>query len=203
MLERAQFAYNAGFRNTNSIEALTIILAISQAECGMGSATGCEYGCDAGGDAANSTCGIWQIYQPAHPGTRACASDPACCATLAWAISNHGTSFGAWSTYNSGVFRNYLAEARVAAIAVQSPTPTPTPTPTPPPTPVPVSPPATATSALPWLLIAAGGLGLAYWEVRKQGVQVSVSGGGFGESKVAIRRTTPTASRRPRQSAFD
>jgi hypothetical protein len=138
--ERVQLAYAAGFRNTAAVEALTVIVAISLCECGVGSGTGCEYGCDP--DSGSESCGVLQVYQPAHPGTSACASDPGCCFTLGWSISNGGTYFHPWTTFNNGCYQGNLNEVR-QVIAAQpppigpGPAPTPTPTPTPAPTPVP------------------------------------------------------------------
>ena len=74
--QRVQLAYAAGFRNSDAIEALSIIVAISLCECAVGSGSGCEGGCNP--DSGSVSCGLLQVYQPAHPGTSACASDPAC-----------------------------------------------------------------------------------------------------------------------------
>lgn len=153
---RAQYAYAAGFRNTSTLEALSIIVAISQAECGVGSATGCETGFCCGGAA-----GIWQIQLDAHPwATLSCAENPSCCAGYAFRISG-GTSFSAWTTYNNGAFRQYLTAARNAiAQAGIGAAPPPPPTPPPPTTPPPESPTTTTTpgssSFLPLALLFSG-----------------------------------------------
>ena len=199
--QRVQYAYNAGFRNTNAVEGLSIIVAISLAECGIGSSSGCETGCDAGGDAANSTCGVWQIYQPAHPGTRSCAIDPACCATIAWSLS-HNTGFTAWSTYNSGAFRSHLdaVRATIASMpapigAARAPIPNPPPTPQPPPPPV-TQPPASQSSAVLAALLLAGAVGAAWYGAR--GHKITVTGSqGFGEGHIAVSPRTVAGRRAP------
>lgn len=133
--DRVRFAYDAGFRNGGPIESLTIIVAISLCECGVGSSSGCEYGCNPDCCPPAPSCGVLQVYQPAHPGTADCASDPACCFRLGWDISNHGTSFSPWSTYNNGCFRQHLTEVRDAIAA--SPPPIGSAPPPPPPSPCP------------------------------------------------------------------
>ena len=107
--DRLTDAYNAGFRN-GATEALTVIVAISLCECGVGSA--CETGCNPDCCPQSVSCGVWQVFQAAHPGTAACASSPPCAATLAWAISNHGTTFAPWTTYRNGCYRSHLAAVR-------------------------------------------------------------------------------------------
>lgn len=47
-----------------------------------------------------------------------CAFDLACSAQAVYKISDGGTSFGAWSTYNSGAYLDSLAKVRGAAGAV-------------------------------------------------------------------------------------
>lgn len=119
MLQRAQAAKAAGFydgvqRNGQTIESLGIIVSISECECSLGHQPcddgGCNYDCCP----ASESCGQWQIFQAAHPGTAALASTLDGCAQLAWGISNHGTSFSAWSTFNNGCYLNNLNLARAA-----------------------------------------------------------------------------------------
>jgi hypothetical protein len=135
--QRVQHAYDAGFRNSDAIEALSVIVAISMCECGVGSA--CETGCNpdccgCGCSSGCQSCGVLQVFQPCHPGTSGCAVDPSCAFTLGWTISNAGTSFGAWSTYNDGCYQGNLGAVR-AAIASLPPPIGPAP-PSPPPCPV-------------------------------------------------------------------
>ena len=125
--DRITYAYAAGFRG----DALAIIVSITLCECGVGSASGCEYGCVP--DAAGVSCGVCQVYQPAHPGTAACASNPSCAFTLAWSISSHGTNFHPWSTYNDGCYLNHLASVRATIASMGAPIGSGSPGPSPPP----------------------------------------------------------------------
>jgi len=187
--QRVQYAWDAGFRNTATIESLTIIVAVSLCECGVGSSSGCETGCVQDCCPVAPSCGVLQVYQPAHPNTATCASDPACCFRLGWEISNHGTSFSPWSTYNDGCFRQYLTTVR-AAIAAMSTTKPPAPAPcpsgwslgsdglchptSPAPSPTPATPPAPSPSApsvgaAALLLVSAVAIGGWWWERRDPG----------------------------------
>jgi len=135
--QRVQLAYAAGFRNTDALEALSIIVAISLAECGLGGA--CETGCNpdccgCGCSSGCESCGVLQVFQPCHPGTAACASDPTCAFTLGYALSSGGVAFSPWSTYTSGAFQGYMTAARAAIQGLPPPIgPAP---PSPPPCPV-------------------------------------------------------------------
>ncbi len=113
--ERLDLAYAAGFRGG----ALVTIVAISLCECGVGSA--CETGCNPDCCPPCDSCGLLQVYQCAHPGTAACAVDPACAFRLGWQISNGGTSFTPWTTYNDGCYRAHVAA--VAAVLATLPPP--------------------------------------------------------------------------------
>lgn len=113
--QRIQDAYAAGFRGNG----LVTIVCISLCECGIGSATGCETGCNP--DSAGLSCGVLQIYQPAHPGTAVCASNPACCFTLGWQISSHGTNFHPWTTFQNGCWSNHIAVVTAAIAALPPP----------------------------------------------------------------------------------
>jgi hypothetical protein len=113
--QRIQDAYAAGFRGS----ALVTIVCISLCECGIGSATGCETGCDP--DSGGESCGVLQIYQPAHPGTAACASNPPCCFTLGWQISSGGADFHPWTTFQDGCWAGHIAAVTAAINALPPP----------------------------------------------------------------------------------
>ncbi len=106
--QRLQAAADAGFRDA----ALEAIVAISLCECGVGSSSDCEGGCNPdccpGGCGQCScpsagypcvSCGILQWFQYAHPGTAACASDPACAMRMAYSATGGqlGNLFGPWA----------------------------------------------------------------------------------------------------------
>lgn len=91
----AQAAYAAGFRGT----ALLTAVEVSGAES--------TFGANPGPSATNDY-GLWQINAPSHPSysTSQLLSDPLYNAQAAYAISNKGTNWTPWSTYNSGAYRN-------------------------------------------------------------------------------------------------
>ena len=63
--------------------------------------------------------GLWQINDLAHPNvTDACAFDPVCAALATYVISNSGTNWHPWSTYNGTRYNDYLPIARAAAADV-------------------------------------------------------------------------------------
>ena len=124
--DRVQYAYNAGFRNSQSVEALSIIVAVSMCECPLGSA--CETGCnpDCCGCGCNSgcqSCGLLQVFQPCHPGTESCAIEPSCAFTLGYSISNGGTNFSPWSTFNNRCYQSNLNTVRTTINSLSLGTP--------------------------------------------------------------------------------
>lgn len=125
------YAYNAGFRG----EQIVVIVSISLCECGS-QACGCNYDCCP----ASQSCGVLQIFQYAHPGTAACAVDPACAYRLGWQISSNGQSFHPWTTYNNGCYLSHTATVRAALAAMPAPIGS-GPGPPPPPPPEDVCPP--------------------------------------------------------------
>jgi Lysozyme like domain len=129
------FAQAAGFRG----EGVVTIVSISLCECGS-QACGCNYDCCP----PAQSCGVLQFYQPAHPGTAACANDPACAYRLAFQISG-GWKFTPWSTFNNGCWLSKAPMVRAAMVANPAP---------PPPAPPPVSPPAGG--GWRWALLGAG-----------------------------------------------
>lgn len=53
--------------------------------------------------------GLWQVFLPAHPQYNAASlTDPTYNAKAALAISNQGSNFTPWSTFNSGAYKTYL-----------------------------------------------------------------------------------------------
>lgn len=59
--------------------------------------------------------GLWQINNFAWPNVSdACAFQVQCNADAAWNISNHGTNWGPWSTFNNGAWENYVGSAKSA-----------------------------------------------------------------------------------------
>jgi hypothetical protein len=124
-------AVGAGLNSSQAV----IATAISAAESGhnpnnIGDQTLAHYG----------SRGLWQVFTKVWPpnsiGLSGSSwtdanigqlSDPKNNAHAMYVISNHGTTWQLWSTYNDGSYKQYLSLAQAAAAA-----PAPTPTPTPP-----------------------------------------------------------------------
>lgn len=131
----AQHAYAAGFRGDALNTAIAVALAESRGDA------------DALGDIGLQTrkwgpsVGLWQIrslndgYGTAREQQQrdqTANTDPATNARNAYAISNQGTDWGAWTTYTSNRHQGFLDRARAASAAVPADQVVPTPTPRPP-----------------------------------------------------------------------
>ena len=100
-----QYASAAGF----SGQALQTAVAISLAE----DTTSNPHAISPTGDY-----GLWQINLAAHPDvTQACAFDPYCAAQAAYRISQGGTDWTPWVTFNTGAFAHFLS---IAGDAIQT-----------------------------------------------------------------------------------
>jgi hypothetical protein len=97
-----EYASNAGFSGDDLNTAVAIAMAESS---GNPSAVG-DLNITPGG-----SIGLWQVNLKAHPEyTAAQLTDPQTNANAAFAIySAAGSAFTPWSTYNSGVYKQYLA----------------------------------------------------------------------------------------------
>jgi hypothetical protein len=59
--------------------------------------------------------GLWQINNAAWPNvSNTCAFQAQCNADAAWNISDHGTDWGPWATFNSGAWESYVSTAKSA-----------------------------------------------------------------------------------------
>lgn len=111
----AKVAAKAGFSYTSNVSTsagnvrqivVAVAVALAESSCNP-SATGQNSG--------SVDRGLWQINSYYHSEVSdACAYQAQCNADAAWNISNHGSSWSPWSTYNSGVWTNYLDTARSA-----------------------------------------------------------------------------------------
>lgn len=106
----AVHAYRAGFRG----QGLVTAVAVSGAE------TGGSFDADlnsppnhtSGPDNGSIDRGLWQLNSYWHREvSNADAHDPDAAARAAYRISNGGTNWRAWSTYNSGAYKKYRGEA--------------------------------------------------------------------------------------------
>lgn len=110
--EIARLASNAGFTGND----LSIAVAVALAESGGNP--------NAHGDLmlpGSGSYGLWQIYSHAHPEYGPNFDqlfDPQTNADAAFAVySAAGNSFRPWSTFNSGIYANYLSDASGAVNA--------------------------------------------------------------------------------------
>jgi Lysozyme like domain/Ricin-type beta-trefoil lectin domain len=108
----AKVAAKAGFSYTHTVDGLPqMVVAVSVAMA--------ESSCNFTAEFVNSNgCvdrGLWQIDNCAHPNvSNACAFQVQCNADAAFSISSDGTDWGPWSTFQSGVWRNYISTAEAA-----------------------------------------------------------------------------------------
>lgn len=100
-----QLLRQAGF----DMDAAIIGTAIALAESG-GNTNATHTNSDGSVDA-----GLFQINSRWHPAEFATATNPTSAAQSAYAISDKGTNFGAWATFNDGSFRSFLGDAAKAA----------------------------------------------------------------------------------------
>ena len=106
---KAGFSYTANVSTAvGNVRQIVVAVAVAMAESSCNpSATGQNPG--------SIDRGLWQINNVYHPEVSdACAYQSQCNADAAWNISNHGGNWSPWSTYNSGVWENYLDTARSA-----------------------------------------------------------------------------------------
>lgn len=103
-IQIAQVAAAAGFGGDSLITAVAVALA------------------ESGGDAGNITgdggtsFGLWQIHWTVHRQfVPAQLTDPNYNAQAAFEVSNGGTYWHPWTTFNTGAYRKYMARAQAAA----------------------------------------------------------------------------------------
>lgn len=113
----AQYAYNAGARNSAAGQDLTLAVAIALAESG-----GQTNVTHKNSDSRRTTdYGVWQIngYWHADLIARGNWSDPAYNAQMMWIIKTKRGGWSQWSTFKSGSFFKHMPTAIRAAEAVQ------------------------------------------------------------------------------------
>ena len=108
-------AVSVGLPSSNALIASAIAMAESSGDSNAINPGG-------NGDIEYSV-GLWQINLLAHPQyTVSQMQDPTQNAKAMSVISNGGTSWGAWGTYTSGLYRKYM-NSTIATTAVSSPSP--------------------------------------------------------------------------------
>jgi hypothetical protein len=108
----AAVAAKAGFSYARSVAGypqMVVAVAVAMAESS----------CNPSAEYVNSNgCvdrGLWQIDNCAHPNVSdTCAYQTQCNADAAYTISTEGTDWSPWSTYESGVWENYISDADAA-----------------------------------------------------------------------------------------
>jgi hypothetical protein len=114
----ASAAYKAGFpynRDVAGYPSIVVAVAIGLAESSCNPAASNSNGATSGCPDGSTDRGLWQInncYQPQV--SDACAYNSMCNAIGAYQISDQGTSYTPWATYNSGVYLNYISDAETA-----------------------------------------------------------------------------------------
>jgi hypothetical protein len=108
----ARAAATAGFSFTRTAAGypqivVAVAIAMAESSCNPGATFINGNGC--------ADRGLWQIDNCAWPNvSNNCAYTSQCNADAAYGISSHGGNWGPWSTFNSGVWRNYISVARSA-----------------------------------------------------------------------------------------
>jgi len=112
----AKVANKAGFSYAHTVNTsqgpvrkivLAIAIAMAESSCNPNAVGVNPDGC--------RDRGLWQIDDCAHPNVSdTCAFQVQCNADAAWNISNQGSDWTPWSTYNSGAWVQYLVAARDA-----------------------------------------------------------------------------------------
>lgn len=114
----ADDAYKAGIPYNKSVAgypaivvAVSVALAESSCNPNAKNVNGPTSGCPNG----STDRGLWQINDCYHPGvSNTCAYNAMCNAIAAYQISGGGTNWSPWSTYGSGVWRQYVGVAESA-----------------------------------------------------------------------------------------
>lgn len=106
----AVYAQNAGFSGADLITAVAVALAESS---GVPNTYNPETA--AGAPDGYGSYGLWQIYLNAHPEyANENLYDPQTNANAAYAIYSAAGGFSPWSTFSSGAYETYLAQAQAA-----------------------------------------------------------------------------------------
>lgn len=114
----ADDAYKAGIPYNKSVggyPAIVVAVAVALAESSCNpdaqNVNGPTSGCPNG----STDRGLWQINNCYHSNVSdACAYNAMCNAIAAYQISDGGTDWEPWSTYGSGVYKNYISDAESA-----------------------------------------------------------------------------------------
>jgi len=118
----ATAAYQAGFSfvtwlNTpyGRFKSITVAISVGLAESSCNPLAQGHNGPTSGCPDGSTDRGLWQINNCYHSNVSdACAYQAQCNGDAAWSISNHGTDFEPWSTYESGAWHAYVGDAESA-----------------------------------------------------------------------------------------
>lgn len=110
----AKYARAAGFSGSGLVISIAVALAESG---GNPSAQGINR--NSAGQITSVDRGLWQINSVYHREvTDGCAYNPSCSAGAAFKISGGGSNWTPWSTYTSGRYRAFTAQANSAATSI-------------------------------------------------------------------------------------
>jgi hypothetical protein len=114
----ADDAFKAGFpynRNVAGHPSIVVAVAVALAESSCNPSASASNGPTSGCPNGSTDRGLWQInncYQPQV--SNSCAYNAMCNAIAAYQISSKGTNYTPWSTFNSGLYLKYIANAESA-----------------------------------------------------------------------------------------
>ena len=107
------YMHNWLVANGFSSNSAGIMQAIVMAESN-GNPNAKNYNRDSSGRIISTDRGLFQINDKAHPNVSdACAYNPACAVKAALQISNNGTNFHPWATFNNKSYLKYLGKTMV------------------------------------------------------------------------------------------
>jgi hypothetical protein len=118
----ATAAYKAGFPFVTFVDtpagnyrSVVVAIAVGLAESSCNPLAQGVNGPTSGCPNGSVDRGLWQINNCYHPNVSdACAYQAQCNGDAAWTISNHGTDWEPWSTYDSGAWEGYIKDAENA-----------------------------------------------------------------------------------------
>jgi hypothetical protein len=109
-------AAKAGFSYARSVDGypqmvVAVAVAMAESSCNPGASYTNSNGC--------VDRGLWQVDNCAWPNvSNTCAYQAQCNADAAYSISAEGTDWTPWSTFNAGVWRDYISDADAAVSGI-------------------------------------------------------------------------------------
>jgi hypothetical protein len=115
----ASVAYKAGFSSTNYPDgqhrAIVLAVAVAMAESSCSPPATNQNGPTSGCPNGSIDRGLWQINDCYHANVSgSCAFNAQCNAIAAYQISNQGTDWTPWATFNNGAYLQFISTAQAA-----------------------------------------------------------------------------------------